>query len=82
MEERNARSTPFRGGTLEVVYSPEHLNALMSKGSAEHPVTGKKNSLEIVRHKGMSRRVIERGRSSGWIVSAVRTHSDLLVNAI
>jgi hypothetical protein len=82
MEERNARSTPFRGGSFEVVYPPEHLNALMSKGSAEHPVTGKKNSLEIVRHKGMSRWVIEQGRNWDLIASALGAHSDLLVSAI
>jgi hypothetical protein len=47
VKERDSSGAPLRGGSLEVVYPPQHLDALMSKRSAKHSMSRQEDSLEI-----------------------------------
>jgi hypothetical protein len=59
VQERDSGGAPARGGDLEIFQSPQHLDAPVTERSAEHPMTGKKNSLEIARDNRAHRRVLQ-----------------------
>jgi hypothetical protein len=59
VQERDSGRAPALGGDLEIFQSPQHLDAPVTERSAEHPMTGKKNSLEIARDKRASGQVLQ-----------------------
>jgi hypothetical protein len=58
VEQREFGGASPRCGGLEVFHAPQDLFAPVTKRGAEHPVAGQKNSLEIARDEGASRRVV------------------------
>jgi hypothetical protein len=82
VQERDSGRAPARSGGLKIFQPPQHLDAPVTERSAEHPMTGKKNSLQIVRDKRVSGRVLQQAWRLGLIASALGAHSDLPVNAI
>ena len=62
VEERDSRGAPVRRGTVEILHAPKDLYASMTKRSAEHPVAGQENGLEIARDK----------RMGGWVIQQAR----------
>jgi hypothetical protein len=62
VEERDSGSPPARSGAIEVLHAPEHLHAPVTKRSAEHPMAGQENGLDITRDESASGWVFEQAR--------------------
>jgi hypothetical protein len=59
IEERDASGTSACGGRVEILNPPQDFHALVTERSAEHPVSGKKDSLEIAGLEGARRWLIK-----------------------